>query len=96
MGHLNDHDPANTRAITRSRLGLARENQRFRTGHYPHPGRGGTRGYPLWIRTMAMNNFATYGSYRRAALSVGCSIPSIRRWETRIMPYRMAGGRERE
>ena len=22
MGHLNDHDPANTRAITRSRLGL--------------------------------------------------------------------------
>ena len=96
MGHLNDHDPANTRAITRSRLGLARETQRFRTGHYPHPGRGGTRGYPLWIRTMAMNNFATYGSYRRAALSVGCSIPSIRRRETRIMPYRMAGGRERE
>ena len=45
---------------------------------------------------MAMNNFATYGSYRRAALSVGCSILSIRRWEQRIMPYRMAGGRERE
>ena len=44
MGHINDHDPANTQAITRSRLGLARETQRFRTGNYPHPGRGGTRG----------------------------------------------------
>ena len=44
MGHLNDHDPADTRAITRSRLGLNRETQRFRTGHYPHPSRGGTRG----------------------------------------------------
>ena len=47
MGHLNDHDPANTRAITRSRLGLARENQRFRTGHYPHPGRR-----YAWVPTM--------------------------------------------
>ena len=56
MTHLNDYDPANTRAITRSRLGLARETRRFRTGHYPHPGRGGTRGYPLWICTTAINN----------------------------------------
>ena len=40
MGHLNDHDPAHTRAITRSRLGLMRETQRFRTGHYPNPARG--------------------------------------------------------
>ena len=96
MGHLNDHDPANTRAITRSRLGLACETQQFRTGHYPHPGRGGTRGYPLWLRTTAVNNLQTYGSYRRAALSVGCSTQSVRRWERRIIPFRMAGGIERE
>ena len=50
MGQLNDHDPADTRAITLSRLGLTRETQRFRTGHYPSPARGGTRGYPLWLR----------------------------------------------
>ena len=55
MGHLNDHDPANTRALTRSRLGLGRETQQFRTGHYPNPARGGTRGYPLWLRTVAIN-----------------------------------------
>ena len=60
MGHLNDHDPANTRAITRSRLGLARETQRFRTGQYPHPARGGTRGYPLWLRSDAINNLTYY------------------------------------
>jgi len=96
MGHLNDHDPANTRAITRSRLGLARETQRFRTGHYPHPARGGTRGYPLWLRSDAINNLTTYGNHRRAALHVGCSISSIRRWERRIMPYRMSGGAPRE
>ena len=49
MGHLNDNDPANTRAATRSRLGLARETQIYRTGHYPNPARGGTRG---WLPTL--------------------------------------------
>ena len=96
MGHLNNHDPASTCAITRSRLGLARETQELRTGHYPHPGRGGTRGYPLWLRTTAVNNLHTYGNYRRAALSVGYSAQSVRRWERRIIPFRMAGGIERE
>ena len=63
MGHLNDHDPADTRAITRSRLGLNRETQRFRTGHYPHPSRGGTRGFPLWLRTVATNDLLENGIY---------------------------------
>lgn len=63
MGHLNDHDPADTRAITRSRLGLNRETQIFRTGHYPHPSRGGTRGFPLWLRTVATNDLIENGSY---------------------------------
>ena len=72
MTHLNDHSPANARAITCSRLGLGREIQQYRTGHYPHPDRGGSNGYPLWIRTMAINNYNTYGNYRRDASSVGC------------------------
>jgi len=96
MGHLNDHDPANTRAITRSRLGLSRETQRFRTGHYPHPSRGGTRGFPLWLRTVAINDLLQNRSYVRAAHRIECSTSSIRRWERRILPYRMTGGRQRE
>ena len=97
MGHLNDHDPADTRAITRSRLGLSRETQRFCTGHYPHPSRGGTRGFPLWLRTVAMNVFLeNRRSYVLASQRIQCSTSSIRRWERRIMPYRMSGGRPRE
>ena len=87
MTHLNDHDPANTRAITRSRLGLGRETQQYRTCNYPHPRRGCTCGYPLWLRTIAINNFNTYGNYRRDTFSVGCSSVTVRRWQERIMPY---------
>ena len=88
MGHLNHHDPANTRAITRSRLGLGCVTQQYRTGNYPHPGTVGTRGYPVCIRTMAINNFNTYGNYRRAAFSVGCSTVTVRRWQEGSFLYR--------
>jgi len=96
MGHLNDYDPANTRATTRSKLGLVRENQRLRTGHYPNPARGGTRGYPLWLRTKAMNTLEREGSYHIAARTTGCSTSSVRRWARRILPYIMSGGTQRE
>ena len=96
MGHLNDDDPADTRAITRSRLGLTRETQRFRTGHYPNPARGGTRGYPLWLRTIAIDILNESRSYILASQRIHCSTSSIRRWERRVLPYRMSGGRPRE
>ena len=96
MGHLNDYDPADTRAITRSKLGLARERQRFRTSHYPNPARGGTRGYPLWLRTKAINALEREHNYLSTARTAGCSTSSVRRWERRIMPYRMTGRRQRE
>ena len=96
MGHLNDNNPANTRAVTRSRLGLVRETQRFRTGHYPNPARGVTRGYPLWLRTKSLNLFETHGSYRVAAHISGCNTSSLRRWIRRILPSKMSGNRQRE
>ena len=67
MGQLNDHEPANTRAITHSRLGMGRETQRFGTIHYPNPARSGTCGYPFWLRTKAINFLDTQGRYRFAA-----------------------------
>jgi len=96
MGHLNDHDPANTRAITHSQLGMGCETQRFRTGHYSNPARGGRHGYTLWLRTKAVNLLDTQGSYCFAAHSAGCSISSVRRWERRILPFRIPGGRQRK
>ena len=85
MGHLNDNDPANTRAATRSRLGLARETQIYRTGHYP-----------LWFRTKAINVIERHGSIREAARMIGCSTSSLQRWGHRILPYRMSGNNRRE
>ena len=73
-----------------------RENQRLRTGHYPNPARGGTRGYPLWLCTKAMNSLEREGSYQIAARTTGCSTSSVRRWARRILPYRISGGAQRE
>ena len=81
----------NTCVIPFLRFGLAHETHRFHTGHYSHPARGSTRGYPLCIRTTSMSNLD--GSYTRAAICIGYSIDTIRRWERKIMTYRMAGGR---
>ena len=96
MGHLNDNDPANTRATTLSRLGLSRKTQIYHTGHYPNPARGGTRGYPLWLCTKAINLIETHGSIRVAARIIDCSTSSLRRWQHRILPYRMSGNNQQE
>ena len=60
MVRHNEKDPSNTRATTRSKLGLARETHRARTENYPHPSIGGTRGFPLWVRSLAMEQY--YGT----------------------------------
>ena len=57
---------------------LVCETQRFHTGHYPHPSRDGTRGFPLWLRTVAMNNLEARRNYRQAAQRVGCSTKPVR------------------
>ena len=46
----NMNDVANSRALSRSRLGLSRELQQQRTDLPPDPSIGGTRGYPVWFR----------------------------------------------
>ena len=61
MGHLHNYAPADTRAITQSRLGITRETQQFRTGHYLYPSRGDTRDLPRQLRTIAMNNLMFMG-----------------------------------
>ena len=96
MVRHDEKDAANTRASTRSRLGLARETHRARTENYPHPSIGGTRGFPLWVRSLAMEQYYGTGCYLTAAHRAGCCTRTIRRWEERSIPYRMAGGPQRD
>ena len=90
-------DPADTRARNRSNLGVDRELAMIRTNNHPDPSIGGTRGFPLWLRQLAINRLQMMdGSYMLAAETANCSVRSIRRWEERIRPYRMAEGEQRK
>ena len=88
-------DPANTRSRARSTRGYHREVAQRRTTHHPNPARGGTRGYPLWQRYRVLDTLTIYQDYQFAADRIGCSHSSVRRWEQRARPYRMAGGTPR-
>ena len=89
-------DQANLRARARSLRGYHREVAQRRTTHHPNPARGGTRGYPLWQRYQALQTLGEYQDYRTAADRIGCHSSSVRRWEYRVRPYRMTGGRQKE
>ena len=92
---MEGDDPAIIRARSRSERGLSRELTQARTLNPPLPSRGGTRGFPIWQRLRALECLAEYGDYELAADRVGCSPLSVRRWERRVIPYRMTGGVER-
>ena len=88
------NDVANSRALSRSRLGLSRELQQQRTDLPPDPSIGGTRGYPVWFRMRVLATSAQIGQ-EAAAEQWGCSTRSIVNWNNRLEPYRMTGGVER-
>ena len=92
MVRYNERDAANTRASTRSRLGLSRETHQARTENYPHPSIGGTRGFPMWVLSLAMEQYYDTICYLTAANRAGCCTRTIKRWEERTLPYRMVGG----
>ena len=85
-------DAANARAHARSARGLERELHQARTQNPPHPRFGGTRGYPIWERSRSLHSFHEHYNYGLAANVVGCHPSSVRRWENRLIPYRMTGG----
>ena len=64
------YDTASMRATQRSILGVSRENSRFHTSNIPDPSKGGTRGYPLHLRQIALNTFANTDSTVLAAASI--------------------------
>ena len=91
---ITSMDPANKRAQHRSALGLSRELQQDRTDHPSSPSRGGSRGYPLWLRLRVLDAAHAVG-VEQASDQYGVSTASIYRWQERVTPYRMTGGEER-
>jgi transposase len=86
---------ANQRAKARSEGGLTRELAVARDNHAPNPARGGTGGYPLYLRIQILERAEVVG-IREAAEHFNVAVSSLYRWIRRIHPYRMTGGKERE
>jgi transposase len=87
------------RAKTRSKMGLSRELQVTRDSNVPHPARGGTRGYPLWYRSLCVQMCQAL-NWNYAAVAAQPQIApcedTLRAWcETRLQPFEMTGGRQR-
>ena len=89
-------DSANSRARQRAVSGLTREINFIRSANALVPSIGGTRGYPFWQRERAMDEYDRTESYWEAADRVGCCIRTVKRWETRMVLYRMTGGKARD
>ena len=65
----------------------------IRTKQPPDPSRGGTRGFLVWVREKVLEIFDKTESYALAPDNVRCSSASVQRWEYRLLPYRIVGGR---
>ena len=80
-----NNDPADALAADRRKVGLHRLTEVNR-GVLIHPSVGGTRGYPVWHRTLDLNRAAT-------GQNIDASPISHWRWNHRLLPYRMTGNR---
>ena len=81
-----NNDPADERARARKRVGATRELEETRAT-LPHPSRGGTRGYPVWFRSLELLRHAQ-------GLPIVSSVASVHRWQNRLEPFRMTGNKE--
>jgi len=87
MPTLGAVDPANLRAQARTELGLSRElaqPQRVK----PHPRRGVSSGYPVWIREEQLEKW-------NAGEETVALESSLYRWSDRLIPHRCTGNRAR-
>ena len=81
-------DPVDIQAEARSHLGQSRILQEERGRINPHPGGGGSREYDVWFRLEELERLA------RGEPTTACR-KSHRRWEQRLIPYRMTGNKNR-
>ena len=83
-----NNDLADIRACAQSAQGLSRELGQQRA-ELPFPKRGGTRGYPTWLRVIEIQ-------YRQLGLPTIACDRTIDRWEERLEPHQMTGNKERQ
>ena len=81
-------------ADVRARAGMSRELNTFRTNNNRHPKRGGSHGYPLWLRIEVLDHAFAHG-INDASVHYDISKKSIRRWLHRLAPYQQTGNSER-
>ena len=81
-------------ADVRARAGMSRELNTFRTNNNRHPKRGGSHGYPLWLRIEVLDHAFANG-INDASVHYDISKKSIRRWLHRLAPYQQTGNSER-
>ena len=84
---------ANERATIRSRAGLSRELEMPRDDNRPHPSRGGSPGYDLWLRHYCLDQIGNYGM--EVVEDLPCCRRTIYNWINRIHPFRSTGNQER-
>ena len=82
-------------ARSRSDVGLSRQDQTERTNNSSHPSRGGSQGYPLFIRRDILYYEQRYGmDFVLDRFNV--SKASVYRWKSRIMPYQQTGNKQKQ
>jgi hypothetical protein len=87
MPEIGATDPADLVVQARAEMGLSLQLQQTRCVS-PHPRKGGSSGYPVWVREEQLEKW-----YAGEATDV--SLASLYRWEEHLLPHRQTGNRAR-
>lgn len=79
----------NQEALERRHAGLPRQLQVERGSEFPHPSKGGSRGYPVWFRLEQLMKY-------HAGRPIDVDRKTIKAWLQNVNPKRMTGGRAKE
>ncbi len=78
-----------------SLAGLKRDLQQYRTKNPSDPSRGGSSGYPLWLRVRVMHHVYAFG-IDNTFENYSISRSTLYRWNECLFPRRQTGNKQRE